>query len=133
MTHAPRDNDPCDKRKKAKLGCHPERLGPQDLFVGNIVGLSGEGTMKTRDSGDIPGAGGKGARPETEDVVGKIGDYHVDDLLGKSVARGNVCGGGVCGGMLCGWTVYGGGVAPEGLPLRSGWYLVPQTFEQFDR
>ena len=39
--------------------------------------------METRDGGGVPGIAGQGAREKTAFVVDKMGDGHVDDLLGK--------------------------------------------------
>ena len=80
MTDISIDNDPCDTGKKAKLGRYPERFGPHDLFVDEIVGFGGEGAMEMRNRGDVPGARGKGACPETVDIVNEVGDYHVNNL-----------------------------------------------------
>ena len=47
--------------------------------------------MEVRDSGDIPGVTGQGARPETASVIDKIGNDDFDDLKGKPGGRGRAC------------------------------------------
>ena len=86
------DNDRCDERKKAKPGCHQERLGPLCLFVCVVVGLNGDGVMKTRNSRDVQGARDEGAHPETANIVDEVGNNDIDDLLGDLWARERICG-----------------------------------------
>jgi hypothetical protein len=60
--------------------------------------------MKMRDRGDVPGVTGEGTCQKTAHVIGKVGDDHFDNLLGKLGGDGWVCAAnlwrGTCGKKL---------------------------------
>jgi hypothetical protein len=66
-------------------------LGPPEFALVQGVDANGEGVVKTRNSGDVPGITGQGACAETALVIGKIADDRFDNLQGKSGGRGIVC------------------------------------------
>ena len=74
---------------KSFVGNHPERFGPFG-YCGppiNPTGVSGKSAMEMRESGNVPGARGEGARQETAGVTDNLGNNHVDDLLRKPGCR----------------------------------------------
>jgi hypothetical protein len=58
-----------------------------------IRDLSDKSTMKMRNNGDVPGAGGERTCQEAVGVVDEVGNNHVNDILRKPSNRGRTCGG----------------------------------------
>jgi len=75
------DAECLDEGKQTKCMHAPERFGPTTFSAPGVV--DEEAVMEVRDCGGVPGVTGQGARAETEHVIDKVGDDHLDDLRGE--------------------------------------------------
>lgn len=57
-------------------------IRPRVFFV-PILAPDDEGAVKVGNGGDIQGIAGQGTRVETAHVMSEMGDYRLDDFLGK--------------------------------------------------
>jgi hypothetical protein len=85
------DKEPGDKGKPTVVRSRLKWLRPLSFVGVAVIGnCSDKSAMKTRNSGEIPGARGERTRQETAGVVDEVGDNHVDNPLRKPSGRDRV-------------------------------------------